>query len=46
MPQKDQKSLNSLQDENNKEECPDCKNKEIEYENNERFCKKCGYVFE
>tara|TARA_Y100000310_G_scaffold338992_1_gene430253 strand:+ start:18325 stop:18519 length:195 start_codon:yes stop_codon:yes gene_type:complete len=26
--------------------CPDCKSKDIEYENSEHFCKKCGLVLD
>ena len=47
MPQKDQKSLNSLEDEGKEaNKCPDCNSEEIAYEKGERFCRKCGYVFE
>jgi len=47
MPQKDPKSMQSLQDEEKTDLiCPDCKGKETKYEEGERYCKKCGYVFE
>jgi hypothetical protein len=47
MRQRDPKSLNSLEDEEkSKEKCPDCNSSEIGFENGERFCKKCGYVFD
>ena len=47
MPQRDPKSLNSLEDEEKGTvKCPDCNSSYIEYENGERFCKKCGYVFD
>ncbi|MBI4453832.1 hypothetical protein HY636_04275 [Candidatus Woesearchaeota archaeon] len=47
MPQHDQKSLQGLEDEDRKiAKCPECGSKDICFENEERFCKKCGYVFE
>jgi len=47
MSQRNPKSLNSLEDEGKEiNKCPDCNSSEFGYENGERFCKKCGYVFD
>ena len=46
MPQKAPISLNKLENEKDREKCPDCNSKDIEYEKGERFCKKCDYVFD
>jgi ribosomal protein S27AE len=43
----DPKSLDGLEDEEKKpSKCPDCGSKDIVYDKGERFCKKCGYVFD
>ena len=47
MAQRDPKSLQSLEDEGKDvSKCPDCGSEEIVYDKGERFCKKCGYVFD
>lgn len=42
----DQKSLQGLEDEDKVRKCPDCGSEEIDLENEERFCKKCGLVLD
>jgi ribosomal protein L37AE/L43A len=42
---KNEKSLQGLKGEDTKR-CPECKSKDIVRENNEIYCKKCGYVIE
>ncbi|MBI2650842.1 hypothetical protein HYX01_00010 [Candidatus Woesearchaeota archaeon] len=40
------KSLESLSREEKLNVCPDCGSKNIEFEKGERFCKRCGLVFD
>ena len=41
-----QKSLETVKSEELIRECPDCGNKDIEYANEEYYCKKCGLVLD
>ena len=40
------KSLETVQREDLKRVCPDCGNTDIEYANEEFYCKKCGLVLD
>ncbi|MFH1591405.1 MAG: hypothetical protein ABIC95_05770 [archaeon] len=42
----DAKSLQGLEDEEPVQKCPDCGSTDLGYEKGERFCRKCGFVFE
>jgi len=41
-----QRSLETVKYEDISRECPDCGCKEIEYANEEFYCKKCGLVLD
>lgn len=41
-----QKSLQSVASEEKIERCPDCGSSDIERKKDERYCNKCGLVFE
>ena len=41
-----QKSLESIDKENLVRVCPDCGCKDIEYANEEPYCRKCGLVMD
>lgn len=38
--------MDELVGQNVAKKCPECNSKDLGYEDGERFCKKCGYVFE
>jgi len=38
--------LNTVVNEEKPDKCPDCGGTEFDYKDGERYCKKCGYVFE
>jgi hypothetical protein len=42
----EEKSLQGVEQEEKVVKCPDCGSTDITYKDGERFCKKCGYVFE
>jgi hypothetical protein len=42
----DQRSVNELANEDKATICPDCKSQDIVFENEELYCKKCGFVIE
>lgn len=41
-----EKSLSGLKLEEKQKVCTDCGSTDIEYENGELYCKKCGLVFD
>ncbi|MEK6984416.1 MAG: TFIIB-type zinc ribbon-containing protein [Nanoarchaeota archaeon] len=41
-----QRSLETIKGEDLSRECPDCGSKDIEYANEEFYCKKCGLVLD
>ena len=41
-----QKSLETIRREDLVRQCPDCGNKDIDYANEEFYCKKCGLVLD
>lgn len=41
-----EKSLQGVESEEKPEFCPSCGGKEFDIDGVERFCRKCGYVFE
>jgi ribosomal protein S27AE len=41
-----QRSLNELKNEDKAPECPECGSHSIVFENEELYCKKCGFVIE
>lgn len=41
-----EKSLAAVQLEAKQRACPDCKSEDLEYENGELYCKKCGLVID
>jgi len=41
-----QKSMGAVKGEEKIKNCPECGSKDIEYEKEERYCKKCGLVIE
>ena len=41
-----QRSLETVKREDLVRQCPDCGNKDIEYANEEFYCKKCGLVLD
>ena len=40
------KPLNAVAREEKVQRCPECQSTEIEYQEGERYCKKCGLVIE
>ena len=40
------RSLETVKREDFVRQCPDCGNKDIDYENEEFYCKKCGLVLD
>ena len=41
-----QRSLETIKREDLNRQCPDCGSKDIEYDNEEFYCKKCGLVLD
>lgn len=41
-----QKSMQSLKNEDRERKCPECGSKNLEYDKGELICKKCGLVIE
>ncbi len=41
-----ERSMDKIKQEGKKRICPDCSSEDIEYENGELFCKKCGLVID
>ncbi|MFH0978447.1 MAG: TFIIB-type zinc ribbon-containing protein [Candidatus Woesearchaeota archaeon] len=39
-------SLNDLKNEDKEKTCPECGSDSVVFENDELFCKKCGFVLE
>lgn len=42
----DEKPLQGLEHEEKIKKCPDCGSKDLGYKDEERYCKKCGLVFD
>lgn len=41
-----ERSLNDLENEDKANACPDCGSSDIVFENEELFCRSCGFVIE
>jgi ribosomal protein S27AE len=41
-----QRSLNELKNEDKGKECPECGSSDIVFENEELYCRKCGFVID
>lgn len=41
-----EKTFQNIKNEDRIKKCPDCGSKDLDYKNEELYCKKCGFVIE